>query len=213
MEYTPIKYEKKDGIAVITLNRPDKMNAINSVMHDELTAVAEDVRSDESITVLITTGTGRAFPAGLDIKDEGGILQKAGNIMQYRQLVRAMPIPTIAAVNGFALTGGLELALSHDIIVASENATFADTHARIGHVPGITLQLLPPAIGQARARLACFTGGQITAQEAYEYGMVVKVVPPDSLMEAAMEIAGEIVKSDRQALIKEKEILNREQGF
>ena len=211
MEYTTIIFEKKDGIAKITLNRTDKLNAINSVMMKELNDAVEDVRADESITVLITTGNGRAFSAGLDTRERAAGTPSSDTGPQFRERVRSLPIPTIAAVNGFALTGGLELALSHDIIIASENAVFADTHAKIRRLPRITLQLLPCVTSQTRARLICFTDRNVTAKEAYDFGIVAMVVTPDQLVPTAEKIAKEILSNNREAVISAKHVLNTDQ--
>jgi enoyl-CoA hydratase len=215
MEYSTIIYEKKDGIAKITLNRPDQLNALNATMRREFVEAVEDIADDESITVLITTGAGRAFSAGMDLKEPGGILQgmKVSGTRQapgYIDAVYNLPIPTIAALNGFAITGGLELALAHDVLIASETAAFADTHARASATPRVMAQMLHRAMSETRARLASFTGNYISAQEAYHFGMVAMVVPPDELMPAAEKIAEDILSCDREVLLRIKYLMNED---
>ncbi len=215
MEYSTIIYEKKDGIAKITLNRPNQLNALNSTLRRELSEALEDVADDESITVLITTGAGRAFCAGMDLKEPGGILEGMKISGARRgsgptELVHNLPIPTIAALNGFAVTGGLELALAHDILIASETASFADTHARAAVIPGSMAQMLHRTMSETRARLASFTGNYISAQEAYHFGMVAMVVPPNELMPTAEKIAKDILSCDREVLLRIKYLMNED---
>ena len=226
MEYSTVIYEKKDRIAKITLNRPDKLNALNSTLRKEFSAAIQDVAEDKSICVLITTGAGRAYSAGMDLKEAGGVLQgfkvsggkqnlqhsldNALPRLNFIELVRNLPIPTIAAINGFAITGGLELALAHDILIASETASFADTHARAGVIPGSMAQMLHRVISDTRARLASFTGNYIAAQEAYRLGMLAMVVPPEELMPTAEKIAGDILGCDLETVRRIKYLMNED---
>ncbi|MFC2004051.1 enoyl-CoA hydratase [Chloroflexota bacterium] len=213
MNYSTIIYEKKDRIAKITLNRPDVLNAINITMREEFSQAVDDAASDENIGVLITTGAGRAYSAGMDLKESGGILQgmkvgKAG-IVSPSDKIRNLPIPTICAVNGYAVTGGLELAIAHDILIASENAAFADTHARVGVLPnGGASQMLPRLVGVTRAKLASFTGNYISAQEAYHFGGIAMLVPPDELMPTAEKIAQDMLSCNQEVLHRVKFLIN-----
>lgn len=219
MDFSTIIYEKKDGIAKITLNRPQQLNAMNSTMRIEFGQAIEDIANDESITVLITTGSGRAYTAGMDLKEPGGILQGLKSyggkpLPSIAALIHNLNIPTIAALNGFAITGGLEVALAHDILIASETAAFADTHARASVVPLFMAQMLHRTMSETKARLASFTGNYITAQEAYQAGMVAKVVPPDQLMPTVEKIAKDILSCDRETLLTIKYMMNEDRvGF
>ena len=213
MTYSTIILEKKDRIAKITLNRPNAMNAMNSLLKQELAVALDEVEHDEGIDVVILTGAGRAFCAGLDLKETGQSLE----IITFPGVwdrIRNFDKPTIAAVNGYAITGGFEIALSCDIILASENAMFADTHARVGIFPGggIT-QLLPRLVGIKKAKELSFTGNYMNAQEALQFGLVNRVVPPEKLEQAAEALAKDIMSNDQVAVRKIKKIIDRGEGM
>jgi enoyl-CoA hydratase/carnithine racemase len=207
MPYNKIILEKKDRIAKITLNRPDALNALDEELLTELIAAIDDIENDDSINVVILTGAGRAFSAGRDLK---GILEgkewPAG--ARYKAL-EELSKPVIAAVNGYCFTGSFELAMCADIIIASENAVFGDTHARFGIIPGGgQTQRLPRQIGAKKAKELLFTCDTISAVEAEQLGIVNKVVPPEKLEEAAMEMAGKILKNVPEALRTIKSLVN-----
>ncbi len=204
-KYSTILYEKKDRIAKITLNRPEVLNALNTTLKEELYLALDDIEKDEEIDVFILTGAGRAFCAGVDLKE---VWQERKHIDVWER-IRNLSIPTICAVNGYAITGGLELVISCDIIVASENAMFSDTHARVGTPPsGGLSQILPRLIGPNKAKELSFTANYISAQEALQLGLVNRVVPPDELQSVVEGIARDILSCDQKALRKIKYLIN-----
>ncbi|MDP2953317.1 MAG: enoyl-CoA hydratase/isomerase family protein [Chloroflexota bacterium] len=207
MTYENIIVEKKNGMAKITLNRPRVLNAMNEALLQELVAALEDAEADESVRVVVVTGAGRAFSAGRDLKSisTGGERPGADRYAMLERLSK----PTIAAVNGFCYTGAFELAMCADIIIASENAVFADTHARYGMVPGGgATQRLPRAIGSKRAKELFFTSDTVTAREAERLGIVNKVVPPEKLDEAVEEMVAKIVKNSPDSIRIMKSLVN-----
>ena len=198
--------DKTDGVAIITLNRPEAMNALSRALRAELSAGCQDVSSDNDIHALIVTGAGeRAFTAGLDLKELGESgLGPANDRDASTNPVFAlteMPIPVIGAINGVAITGGFELALACDIRIASTNARFADTHARVGITPGWGLsQKLSRFIGLSRACELSFTGQFLDAQTARDWGLVNHVYQPDELMPAALALARDMTTIHRDFL-------------
>lgn len=210
-----IIFEKKDGIAFITLNRPQVLNALNMEMLTELEEARRDIMNDEAVRVLILTGEGRAFAAGADIAlqsefgvKEGREYAKMGSEL-FRKLEK-LEIPTIAAVNGFALGGGCELALSCDMIIASSQAKFGQPEVSLGITPGFSgTQRLPRRIGMAKAKELIFTGAMITAQEAERLGLANKVTEPEELMNTAVALAAQIIKNAPLAVKYAKAALDR----
>ncbi|MFC2041181.1 enoyl-CoA hydratase/isomerase family protein [Chloroflexota bacterium] len=208
MTYNTIILEKKDGIAKITLNRPKAMNALSEELLSELVAALDDIEKDDSVNVVILTGAGRAFSAGRDLQ---GIVEGREWVggLRYKAL-EDLSKPVIAAVNGYCFTGSFELAMCADIIIASENAVFGDTHARFGIVPGGgQTQRLPRQIGPKKAKELIFTSDMISAQEAERIGIVNKVVPADKLEEAAMEMAEKILKNIPETIRTVKRLVNK----
>lgn len=194
-------------IAVLTLNRPDALNALSLELRASLVRAIDGVAGDDSVEVVILTGAGRAFTAGLDLKELGSDangLRAAGRTLD--EAVDDLHKPLIGAINGFAITGGFELALMCDIIIASTEARFADTHARVGVVPGWGLsQRLPRLIGLPRAKELSLTGNFLDAATADRWGMVNRVVEPDQLIATCEQIASDILTTDRAT---RDEILN-----
>lgn len=188
--------EKKGAFAIITLNRPDAMNALSRALRDEYTAAFRDCQLDEDIRVVIVTGNGKAFCAGFDLKELASGEQANAAEAAENEMAQAMDEfegPIIAAVNGFAVTGGFEIVLACDVIIASEKAKFADTHARVGILPGWGLsQRLPRLIGLSRAKELSFTGNTIDAAKAYEWGLVNRVVEPEQLLAQAEQMAADM---------------------
>ncbi len=187
--------EKFEGYAIVTLNRPDSMNALSRELREDFVLVFEECQRDENIRVVVVTGKGRAFCAGFDLKElsnpDANAAETGDNIIA--RAVEGFTGPVIGAINGHAITGGFELALACDVIIASENARFADTHARVGILPGWGLsQRLPRLIGISRAKELSLTGMPLFAQQAYEWGLVNRVVAADELLDTAVNIAKEM---------------------
>ncbi|MAT93040.1 MAG: enoyl-CoA hydratase [Halioglobus sp.] len=191
--------EKTDGYAVLTLNRPDARNALSPQLLQDLCVAFRDLQADAQVRAVILTGAGSAFCAGLDLKAMSGDAAGLGvyDIHGAHDIVAAMTAfdrPIIVGVNGVAATGGFELALMGDILLASEAARFADTHARVGLAPGWGLsQKLARIIGPSRAREAHFTGNFIGAAQAAEWGLVSRTVPAGDLLEECRALARDIV--------------------
>ena len=206
-----VLYEVADRVATITLNRPDARNALSSEVLTLLPDFARQAEADDDVDVVILTGADPAFCAGLDLKElgsTGGNLRGAGAVGEDRPDLgtvegRPGPWPSIAkpvigAVNGVAVTGGFELALACDFLVASERARFADTHARIGVQPGWGLTvLLPQAVGVRRARELSLTGNFLDAPTALAWGLVNHVVPHEELLPFCRALAADIVTNDQ----------------
>lgn len=187
------------GLLVLTLNRPQAMNALSTALMSQLAGAIDAATADDSVRVLLITGAGRAFCAGLDLKELGGgglQLGRAigGERVDPVQSLERCPKPVIAAINGPAVTGGFELALACDVLLASTEARFADTHARIGVAPGWGLsQRLCRVIGPYRARELSFTGNWLGAEQAAAWGLVNRVVPAERLMDEAHALAADML--------------------
>jgi enoyl-CoA hydratase len=186
------------GVTTVTMNRPDALNALSAALRNRLTEVFTELAEDDSTEVIIFTGSGRAFTVGLDLKELGG--EKAAETVVAKDLGKAMLSinkPIIGAINGYAITGGFELALMCDFMIASEEAKFADTHARVGVVPGWGLsQRLPRLIGINRAKELSLTGNFLNAETAYAWGLVNRVVPATELMPTVEQLAQDIVSTE-----------------
>ena len=185
--------EKHDGYAIVTLNRPAEMNALSRDLRKQFVAAFEDCSADASIRVIILTGNGKAFCAGFDLKELGSdnsdnAADEVNNAVAWA--MSGFDGPIIGAINGHTITGGFEMALACDVLIASENARFADTHARVGILPGWGLsQKLPRLIGLSRAKEISFTGAPVFAQQAYEWGLVNHVLPAQQLLPTAITMA------------------------
>lgn len=191
----PVLFERQDQVAIITLNRPERRNALNQALLQRLFDCLETVAEDDSIKTAIITGKGTAFCSGLDLDclTTDNLADPRGDGRDIVDLLGYCPKPVIGAVNGYAITGGFEIALNCDFLIASENAAFADTHAKVGIPPGWGMtQLLQQAIGQRRARQLSLTCQFLPADTALAWGLVNEVVPPDRLMPRALEIARQI---------------------
>lgn len=215
-----------ERIATITLNRPSARNALSSELLHLLPRLMLEADHDPDVDVLILTGADPAFCAGLDLKElgsTGGNLNGTGadgttNSSGVRGPFPALTKPLIGAVNGVAITGGFELALNCDLLVASENAKFGDTHSRVGVMPGWGLTvLLPQAIGVRRAREMSFTGNFMLADEALQFGLVNHVVPHAELMPFTRSLAADIIGNEqtgvRQIRTTYAEISAEEDGW
>jgi enoyl-CoA hydratase len=207
--------EKSGGIATITLNRPEALNALSTELVGAIERAFRELANDDEVRAAILTGAGRAFSAGVDLKELSsgrprgpGAADNTANGML--DAIHVFAAPLIGAVNGHAITGGFELALACDILIASENAVFADTHARVGIVPGWGLsQKLPRLIGIGRAKELSFTGNFIDAAQAERWGLVNRVVPADELLPACRKLALDMLSCDPPSLRRYKEMIDR----
>ena len=212
-----LKVEKRDGIATLTLNRPEAMNALSRELRGALSASFEDLQADDAIRVAIVTGAGRAFCAGLDLKELGA--EDAGGPAALQEsdaiaAINAFEGPIVGAVNGHAITGGFELALACDVLIASTEARFADTHVRVGVLPGWGLsQKLPRLIGISRAKELSLTGNPIGAEQALAWGLVNRVVPPEELLPACRALAADMLSCDQKALRGYKKLIDQGYGM
>ncbi len=188
-----------ERVATITLNRPEARNALSSEVLHRVPEVVRELEADDAVDVMILTGADPAFCAGLDLKElgsSGANLGASGS--DHRGPFPPRTKPLIGAVNGVAVTGGLEYALACDFLLASERARFADTHARVGVMPGWGLTvLLPQAVGVRRARQMSLTGDYLDAATALSWGLVNEVVAHDRLLDRAREVAAAIVSNDQ----------------
>jgi len=213
--FETIIYEKKDHVTWITFNRPEVLNAQNDQLRRELAQALDQARNDEEIFVVVITGAGdRSFSAGVDINEWTKISfadrLKRWGIKTHIDLIREMPKPTIAMVNGFALGGGNEIALACDIIIASDNAQFGQPEIRIGLIPGAGgTQMLPRLIGEKKAKELVFTGRPISAQEALELGLVNQVVPKEKLRETVEGFVSVLLKQSPILLKIAKMAINK----
>jgi enoyl-CoA hydratase len=181
-----------DGIAVVTMHRPEVRNALNTELRSAVPRVLRELDADPDVRVMILTGADPAFCAGLDL-NELGTSGLAADPDATRLPFGSLIKPLVGAVNGVAVTGGFELALGCDFLIASDRARFADTHARVGVMPGWGLTvLLPQAIGIRRARQMSFTGDYVDAATALAWGLVNEVVPHESLLDRAREVAADM---------------------
>lgn len=212
MKYQTLIVEKTGGICKITLNRPQALNALSRQLVAELLAALDDAQKDDSVRVVVLRGAGKAFCSGADLKEYplgGGKAEDLGYSEVWDRL-EGIDKPVIAAVHGFAVTGGFMLAYCSDIIIATEDAQFADTHARWGLIPtGGESQRLPRKVGIFRAKQIMFTSDFISAREAERIGLVSKVVPSDKLDEAVNELAQKLIKNSRKTIAFEKTLINR----
>jgi len=217
VEYETVTLEKEGAVATLTLNRPDRLNAISPQMREDLRDALNEVREDDDIRVLIVTGAGeKAFIAGADIPELREMNQ--WDMMDYLSTLSQqlytdygnLEIPVIAMINGYCFGGGLELALACDIRIASEDASFGQLEIRLGMMPGGgATQRLPALVGPAMAKELMFTGRIINAQEALRIGLVNRVVPKDKLRETVWELARDLAQKSPIALKLIKRSVNR----
>lgn len=187
--------EKHDGVATLTLNRPGQMNALSLELRRALQEAFTDVKADSEVGVVILTGAGKAFCAGLDLKEMGSGHRDSGpQPPDPASLIRDVGKPVIGAINGIAITGGFEISLSCDLLVVTPEASFADTHARVGLIAGWGLGArLSRAIGLARAKELSLTGNFLSAEKAYEWGLVNRIVEPDELLPTCHQLAQDML--------------------
>lgn len=216
MDYENILFETQGAVAIITLNRPAVLNALSTPLMNELSAALERVEEDDSIGTTVITGNEKAFAAGADIKemqDKSFVDVFLGDFPHGRAAewkrfaMRRKPI--IAAVAGFALGGGCELAMACDFIIAADNAKFGQPEINLGTMPGAGgTQRLTRAVGKSKAMEMCLTGRMMDAAEAERAGLVSRVVPLDQLREEAVKAAAKIASQSRPAVMMVKEAIN-----
>jgi enoyl-CoA hydratase len=210
-----LSIEQHGGVATLTLNRPQAMNALSRALRAELVRTFTALRADASVGVIILTGAGRAFCAGLDLKELGADAVPGGDptaAVADTDVVAALAAceqPIIGAINGFAITGGFELALACDVLIASTAARFADTHARVGIMPGWGLsQKLARTIGIYRAKELSLTGNYLTAEQAERWGLVNRVVAPDDLLPTCRALAADMLSCVPDVMRRYKRVID-----
>jgi len=209
-----IKVESKGSVGVITLNRPKILNALSFGVFREIAAAVDDLEADDKIGCILLTGSDKAFAAGADIKEmqpKGFIDMFSSDFMAIGgDRVARCRKPTIAAVAGYALGGGCELAMMCDLVIAADTAKFGQPEITLGTIPGIGgTQRLTRAIGKAKAMDLCLTGRMMDATEAERSGLVSRVVPADKLMDEAMAAAEKVASMSQPAAAMAKEAINR----
>jgi enoyl-CoA hydratase len=197
----PLLVEVADGVAVVTLHRPEARNALNAELRRTLYRAMEDLDADGDVRCVVLTGTDPAFCAGLDLKELAAAPGSLGggfdDRSELRRPIPRMSTPVIGAINGVAITGGFELALACDFLIASEHARFADTHARVGIMPGWGLTVaLPQAVGLRRAKELSATGNFLDATTALQWGLVNHVVAHERLLPLARKLATDVAGND-----------------
>jgi len=210
-EFETVLYEVEDGIATITMNRPEARNALSMALQRDLQAAFGRAESDGDVRVVILTGAGSAFTAGVDLKEfgeSGGQSTEAGRPDVWAG-IDACTKPIIGAVNGAAITGGFEVALACDVLVAGRSARFADTHGRVGVLPGAGLsQRLCRAIGIYRAKYLSLTGNFLDGETAFEWGLVSHLVDDDALLETARGVARDMLGLQPHMLPAMKQVID-----
>ena len=196
--------ETKGAVRILTMNRPERLNALNAEIQDGLRKAFDDIEADDSVRAVLLTGAGRGFCAGADLNQNAGITRDLGEALekQYKPLVRrmrALPKPIVAAINGVAAGAGVNIALAGDIIIAAKSANFTQAFIRIGLVPdaGGTF-FLPRLIGEARAKGLAMLGETITADQALEYGLVFRLFDDDVFATEALAIATNLAANPTQ---------------
>jgi len=197
-----------DGVALIRLNNPDNLNALSRSMTNSIIDALKHASKSDQVHVIVLTASGKAFCAGVDLKELSAGGDVLSNDAAFIAAFKDCNKPIIGAINGFAITGGLELALACDFLYAAETAKFGDTHAKVGLMPtwGMS-QKLPRLIGVQRALELSLSGNFFSAQEALEWGLVNKVVPLDQLVEESMALAKQIANNDQAAVINIKALI------
>ncbi|HKY86292.1 MAG TPA: enoyl-CoA hydratase [Pseudorhodoplanes sp.] len=211
--YENIIVETRGRVGIIKLNRPQALNALNAKLIAELSAAIDAFEADRNIGCLVITGSEKAFAAGADIKemsDKSYLDAFMGDFTEQWSRVAQTRKPVIAAVSGFALGGGCELAMQCDLIIAADNAKFGQPEIKLGVIPGIGgTQRLTRAVGKAKAMDLCLTGRMMDAQEAERSGLVARVVPAASLMDEALKAAETIASMSLPSVMLAKESINR----
>jgi len=216
MAFETINYEIRAGVGIITLNRPDRLNAISQKMIDELNPLLDQIERDEAVRVVVLTGAGRAFCSGFDLKD-GAATPKNG-IADWRPIIKRdfeiimrfwyLSKPTVAAVHGFCIAGGCELAMACDITVAAADTRFGEPELRFGS--GIVAMVLPWFAGPKKAKEWILSGSdKISAQEALDWGMINRIAPDGQQLDMALKLARDIAVNDPIKVSMVKQAINR----
>lgn len=211
MDYKNIFFSVADGVARLTLNRPDKLNSFTSAMHLEVRDALQSITADESVRVLVLTGAGRGFCAGQDLADVGSV--SLGDIVKefYTPLVealRALPIPVIAAVNGVAAGAGANIALACDIVIAARSASFVEAFCRLGLIPDTGgTYFLPRLLGSARAMGLAMLGDKLSAERAESWGLIWQCVDDDQLVIEVDKLATHFASAPTLGLARTKQAL------
>ncbi|MFZ6658867.1 2-(1,2-epoxy-1,2-dihydrophenyl)acetyl-CoA isomerase PaaG [Undibacterium sp. TJN19] len=217
MNFTHILFSIQDGIAHLTLNRPDKLNSFNVAMHLEIQAALAAIRADERVRVMVLTGAGRGFCAGQDLSDravnnEGSAPDLGASVEKYYSplvlALRALPMPVICAVNGVAAGAGANLPLACDIVLAARSASFVEVFCKLGLIPDTGgTYFLPRALGTARAMGAAMLGGKITAEQAEQWGLIWRCVDDDQLVAETMTMARHFAQAPTKGLAFTKQAI------
>ena len=214
MSYEHIIVEKRDAVGLITLNRPKALNALCAALIQDLANALDDLEADDAIGAIVVTGSERAFAAGADIKE----MQSRSYMDVYKEdfitvgweRLSQTRKPVVAAVAGFALGGGCEIAMMCDLIIAADTAKFGQPEITIGTIPGSGgTQRLTRFVGKSKAMDLCLTGRMMDAEEAERCGLVARVVPADKLLDEALAVAGKIASLSQPAVMMAKEAVNR----
>jgi enoyl-CoA hydratase len=213
-----LRVEKSEGIATLTLNRPEARNALNRALRDAIREAFAALRDDDAVGAVILTGAGAAFCAGLDLKElsqpgaDRGSDRPQETAHDIVRAIEGFDRPVIGAINGVAITGGFELALACDVLIGSSEARFADTHARVGILPGWGLSVkLPRLLGLVRAKAVSLSGNFVSAEEAERWGLLLRVVPPAELLPACRALARDMLSCEPRALRGYKRLID--EGF
>jgi methylglutaconyl-CoA hydratase len=217
LEYSTLKFERDGQVATLTLNRPEKRNAISTPMIEDLVAALGTAEADKSVRVVILTGAGKAFCSGMDLETLQALAKQTAeqNLADSRRmakmfhLVYSFPKPLITAVNGAAIAGGCGLATLSDFTLAVPEAKFGYTEVRIGFIPALVSVMLRRQVGEKRARDLLLSGRIIDAAEAFRLGLVTEITPPDGLMNRAREVANTLLEASPTSLALTKRLLLR----
>lgn len=215
MEYKHLLVETKGAVRILTLNRPQELNALNTELLSEMDLAFAEAAHEEAVRAVVLTGAGKAFAAGADIGEMASMRAAEGRAFgafgaEVFRRIETLNKPVIAAVNGYALGGGCELAMACDIRIASEKAKVGQPEVGLGITPGFSgTQRLPRLVGMGKAKEMIFTGEPVSAQEACQIGLFNQVVPAEKLMEAALEMAEKIAGKAPLAVAYAKEAINK----
>ena len=213
-----LRVERSEGVATLTLNRPEARNALDRALRDAIREAFGALAADDAVGAVILTGAGKAFCAGLDLKElsrpgpDRGSDRPQETAHDIVRVIESFDRPVIGAINGVAVTGGFELALACDVLIGSPEARFADTHARVGILPGWGLSVkLPRLVGVNRAKLISFTGNYVSAEEAERWGLLARVVPADALLPTCCALARDMLSCEPRTLRGYKRLID--EGF